>query len=59
MKFLHKYNGLCTRNIFMIKNVRTISLKKNVFVKLFETLFASDIFASYTDFQTQMNLVLF
>ena len=37
----------------MIKNVRTISLKKNVFVKLFETLFGSDIFSSYNGFQCQ------
>ena len=54
VKNLQKCNCLCMNKSLLVSNISTISLKENIaFVKLLELLLGSDIFTSFTDFQSQ------
>ena len=52
VKILQNYNGLRRNNSTLIWSIFIIYLKENIgFVKLFETFFGSEIYASITEFQ--------
>ena len=54
VKNLQKCNCLCMNKSLLVSNISTMSLKENIaFVKLLELLLGSDIFTSFTDFQSQ------